>query len=91
MNPNASLSRPISLPKIFKQRGVKRLHPAARLSTLLTTNMEEFSGAWRLDHCENFEDFLKELDVNIVKRKLAFLVVPTVVFKREEEGLWSIE
>ena len=44
-----------------------------------------------MDHCENFEDFLKELDVNIVKRKLAFLVVPTVVFKREKEGLWSIE
>ena len=43
--------------------------------------MDPFFGSWKLDNSVNFEAFLKELEINYVMRKLAFLVVPIVVFK----------
>ena len=51
---------------------------------------EKFLGSWKLVQSDNFEAFLKELEIHYVKRKLAFLVVPTVVFAREGSS-WSME
>merc|ERR1712212_1394097 len=52
---------------------------------------EQFLGSWKLLKSENFEDFLKELEIHYVKRKLAFLVIPTVVFGKDKNGLWFME
>merc|ERR1711972_242707 len=51
---------------------------------------DQFFGSWKLVSSDNFEAFLKELEIHYVKRKLAFLVVPTVVFAREGSR-WSME
>ena len=40
----------------------------------------EFHGSWRLMSSENFEAYLKELGINALFRKLAFLVTPIVTF-----------
>ena len=40
----------------------------------------KFCGSWRLFSSENFEAYLKELGINALFRKLAFLVTPTVTF-----------
>ena len=63
-------------------------------SVVKTTDltMEAFEGQWRLDNSDNFEAFLKELEINYVMRKLAFLVVPTVVFRENPSGIgWIME
>ena len=51
----------------------------------------EFEGSWILEKSDNFEAYLRELGINIVMRKLAFLVVPTVVITTDQDGNWSME
>ncbi|XP_013387579.1 fatty acid-binding protein, intestinal-like [Lingula anatina] len=59
----------------------------------------DFSGMWKLDRSENFEDFLKENGANIVARKMAGLSKPTQEIKQEgnkfviktQAGFWTQE
>ena len=61
----------------------------------------EFHGSWRLVSSENFEAYLKELGINVVLRKLAFLVTPTVTFSSQlqdggsgsidREAIWTMK
>ncbi|XP_052072546.1 sodium/calcium exchanger regulatory protein 1-like [Mytilus californianus] len=44
----------------------------------------ELGGKWKLDRSENFDEFLKELGLNIVFRKLAGAATPTVEFTVED-------
>ena len=50
--------------------------------------MSEFCGAWKFVSCDNFDDYLKELGINAVLRKLATLANPTVSFEfqKDENG-----
>ena len=52
---------------------------------------DQFFGSWKLVSSDNFEAFLKELEVHYVKRKLAFLVVPTVIFTIDDNHVWCME
>jgi fatty acid-binding protein 4 len=54
--------------------------------------MDEFLGSWKLESCDNFDSYLKELGINIVLRKLASLAIPTVIFsKTEDEGRYRMK
>ena len=41
---------------------------------------ELFTGSWAFQKAENYEDFLKALDLGFIKRKVALQMKPTLVF-----------
>lgn len=47
----------------------------------------QLGGKWKLDRSENFDEFLKELGLNIVFRKLAGAATPTIEFTVEDETI----
>ncbi|XP_022665322.1 fatty acid-binding protein homolog 5-like isoform X1 [Varroa jacobsoni] len=49
-----------------------------------------FVGSWKLTESEKFDDFLKELGVNMVLRKFAQAATPTVNISNEGDK-WKIE
>ena len=49
-----------------------------------------FVGSWKLTESEKFDDFLKELGVNMVLRKFAKAATPTVNISNEGDK-WKIE
>ena len=57
--------------------------------------MADFCDSWKFQSCRNFEDFLKELGVNVVLRKLATAAKPTVIISRRqlqgEEEMWTLK
>ena len=53
--------------------------------------MSEFHGSWKFVSCDNFDEYLKELGINVVLRKLAMLANPTVIFwENEADGKWNM-
>ncbi|XP_052802542.1 myelin P2 protein-like [Mya arenaria] len=53
-------------------------------ATLVEIN-EKFGGTWKLDRSEHFADFLKEVGVNIVVRKMASLAKPSSTLSVEDD------
>ncbi|TRY78458.1 hypothetical protein TCAL_06157 [Tigriopus californicus] len=51
-----------------------------------TRRMAEFHGSWKYVSADNFDNYLKEIGVNVVLRKLAVLASPTVIFGIENES-----
>ncbi|GCC22519.1 fatty acid-binding protein, liver-like [Chiloscyllium punctatum] len=47
--------------------------------------VEAFVGSWTLQKSENFDEYMKYLDVNIVQRKLACTVNPQTVISVEND------
>lgn len=50
----------------------------------------QLCGKWKLDRSENFDEFLKELGLNVVFRKMAESAKPVVEFTIEEEAVKMI-
>lgn len=46
---------------------------------------EQLGGKWKLDRSENFDEFLKELGLNVVFRKMAETAKPVVEFTVEDD------
>jgi len=54
----------------------------------------EFVGSWRLQHCRNFDQFLRACGVNLILAKLAVTLTPTETISFEgdpETGQWTIK
>eukprot|EP00095_Tigriopus_kingsejongensis_P009452 maker-scaffold197_size267318-snap-gene-0.12 protein:Tk09452 transcript:maker-scaffold197_size267318-snap-gene-0.12-mRNA-1 annotation:"myelin p2 protein" len=47
---------------------------------------EVFLGSWKYVSAENFDEYLKEIGVNAILRKLAVLASPTVIFSNNKPG-----
>ena len=55
--------------------------------------MGEFCGSWKFVSCENFDDFLKEMGINVVLRKMAAIASPTVTFEKilkDNKEIWTM-
>eukprot|EP00092_Neocalanus_flemingeri_P033721 GFUD01036657.1.p1 GENE.GFUD01036657.1~~GFUD01036657.1.p1 ORF type:complete len:132 (+),score=43.34 GFUD01036657.1:195-590(+) len=52
--------------------------------------MDAYKGKFERISSENYEEFLKALDVNYLLRKAAMVSTPTMEFS-EENGVWSIK
>ena len=48
---------------------------------------EIFSGSWAFQKAENYEEFLKALDLGFIKRKVALQMKPTLVFSFEGDEM----
>lgn len=60
----------------------------------VTAAAELVTGSWRLERCDNFDEYLRELGINVVLRKLAAIVTPTVTFGKNPNGdgdKWHME
>ena len=66
----------------------------AKDSTTQSTNhhniMDAFKGKFERTSVENYEEFLKVLDVNYLLRKAATISTPVMEFT-EDNGVWSIK
>ena len=54
----------------------------------------EFAGAWRLQQCRNFDQFLRACGVPLIMAKLALTLTPTETISCEGDpntGQWSIK
>uniref|UniRef100_A0AC35TRF1 FABP domain-containing protein n=1 Tax=Rhabditophanes sp. KR3021 TaxID=114890 RepID=A0AC35TRF1_9BILA len=49
----------------------------------LNDKQKELLGTWKLINQENFEEYLKAIDVGIVKRKLALSITPTLILESD--------
>merc|ERR1712114_160917 len=54
-----------------------------------TTDMDSFKGKWERTSADQYEEFLKALDVNFLLRKAATMSTPVMTVS-EEGGVWSI-
>ena len=56
--------------------------------------MSEFCAPWKFVSCDNFDDFLKEMGINVVLRKMAAIANPTVAFekvvKENNKEIWTM-
>merc|ERR1712066_465722 len=59
-------------------------------SFLLTTIMDVFKGKYERTSAENYEEFLKALDVSYLLRKAATVSTPVLEIT-ENSGVWSIK
>ena len=48
---------------------------------------EIFTGSWAFQKAENYEEFLKALDLGFIKRKVALQMKPTLIFSFEGEKM----
>ena len=54
---------------------------------------KQFCGDWKFVSCDNFDEFLKELGINVVLRKMAAVASPTVSFfteLKEGKDVWTM-
>ena len=56
-----------------------------------TNNMENIFGKYKLETSENFDAFLKEIGVGLMKRKLANIAYPTLEISKDEQDYISIK
>merc|ERR1712126_126484 len=61
-----------------------------RGNTQVVESMESFKGKYQRTSAENYEEFLKALDVNFLLRKAATVSTP-VMEVSEEGGVWTIK
>ena len=59
-------------------------------SGLRLATMEAFKGKYTRTSAENYEEFLKELDVSYLLRKAATVSTPTMEVS-ESNGVWTIK
>jgi hypothetical protein len=52
--------------------------------------MSKINGSWQLESSENFDEFLIELGVGLIKRKLVTKVSPLMTFQSEDNKKWTI-
>ncbi|CAF1097632.1 unnamed protein product [Brachionus calyciflorus] len=52
--------------------------------------MNTLNGSWILEKNENMDEFLKELGVNLLIRKAAKIVTPTIIISSQDKH-WSIK
>lgn len=52
--------------------------------------VSELAGTWVLDSSENFDEFMKELGVNLLLRKAGNVVVPTLIITIDGNN-WSVK
>merc|ERR1711936_913320 len=52
--------------------------------------MERFLGSWKLEKCDQFEEYLKALGISTPLRKLALLTSPTVTIKQSGPDKYSM-
>jgi len=52
--------------------------------------MDAFIGKWKMESSENFEEFLKEIGVNMATRKLASSAKPNNIFSAEGGGVYLL-
>ncbi|CAN0321457.1 cellular retinoic acid-binding protein 2-like [Lethenteron reissneri] len=50
--------------------------------------MLSFSGTWKMKSSEKFEDYLKELGINVMLRKMAAAAKPTVEIRQDGENFY---
>uniref|UniRef100_A0A8C4R6Q1 Cellular retinoic acid binding protein 2, b n=1 Tax=Eptatretus burgeri TaxID=7764 RepID=A0A8C4R6Q1_EPTBU len=50
--------------------------------------MPNFSGTWKMKSSEKFEDYLKELGINVMLRKMAATAKPTVEIRQNGESFY---
>jgi hypothetical protein len=57
--------------------------------------MSVFCDSWKFESCKNFDNYLKELGINVVLRKLAAAAKPTVIISKKqmegEEEMWTVK
>merc|ERR1712096_139164 len=63
--------------------------PSHIFSFQKTTDMDSFKGKWERTSADQYEEFLKALDVNFLLRKAATVSTPVMTVS-EEGGVWSI-
>lgn len=73
----------ISSMTIAKAQSKDNLESAKRREA---RRMAEFHGSWKYVSADNFDNYLKEIGVNVVLRKLAVLASPTVIFGIQDES-----
>ncbi|CAH1247667.1 FABP7 [Branchiostoma lanceolatum] len=80
LHPTSSLrERPTSTPD-FNRRGHRTASSVSLASYAEQTAFimpADLSGTWKLDSSENFEEFMKKLEVNVALRKMGALAKPT--------------
>ncbi|XP_054158608.1 fatty acid-binding protein-like [Oppia nitens] len=59
---------------------------AQTISDAVSRAMAEFAGKWKLDKSDNFDNFLKELGINFMMRKMAGTASPTVEISRDGDS-----
>ena len=56
--------------------------------------IKQFVGRWKMERVENFDAFLAAQGINFVLRRVAGTLIPTVIFKLEDdqrkEVTWTI-
>jgi len=52
---------------------------------------EQFFGKFKLETSENFDAFLKEIGINLIKRKLANMAYPTLDITKDENDYVTIK
>jgi len=50
-----------------------------------------FSGTWRLDTSENFDEYMKAVEVGFMIRKLGAVAKPDVVIAIGDDGTWTVK
>jgi len=51
---------------------------------------DKYAGTWALDHSENFDEYMKAVEVNFMTRKMASVLKPSVIISGQGDT-WTLK